>query len=190
MELPFARAMEAGEVLKLRDLNSGFQNPRTISLAYYEASLLVEHIVAQFGEPKLRALVQSFADGIDTEAAIKKVLSTDIDALQIVLRRASSTSASRAAPRADAPDGFAARPARRQAQARPRRPIRRAIAVQMALGRALRRTDPAGGDSGVRAGGGSSCRWSPAPESAYMQIVEVALAARRQGARPPRRSKR
>ena len=35
----------AGEMLKLRDLNAGFQNPRTISLAYYEASLLVEHIV-------------------------------------------------------------------------------------------------------------------------------------------------
>src|SRR6185312_193964 len=73
MELPFARAMAAGEIMKVADLNAGFQNPRMISLAYYEASLLVEHIVNRFGEAKLRGLVQSFADGINTEAAVRKV---------------------------------------------------------------------------------------------------------------------
>ena len=68
MEVAFARALDDGQVLKLRELNAGFQNPQTISMAYYEASLLVEHIVEKHGEPALRALVKSFADGIDTEA--------------------------------------------------------------------------------------------------------------------------
>ena len=45
MEITFARAMDQGKVLKLKDLNAGFTKPDTISLAYYEASLLVEHIV-------------------------------------------------------------------------------------------------------------------------------------------------
>ncbi len=50
MEVTFAGALNRGQVMKLRDLNSGFSNPELISLAYYEASLLVEHIVARFGE--------------------------------------------------------------------------------------------------------------------------------------------
>ena len=83
MEVAFARALEDGRSAEARaSLNAGFQNPQTISMAYYEASLLVEHIVEKHGEPALRALVKSFADGIDTEGAIVKVLSSDIDALQ------------------------------------------------------------------------------------------------------------
>ena len=50
MEITFARAMDRGKVLKLKDLNAGFTRPDTISLAYYEASLLVEHIVATRGQ--------------------------------------------------------------------------------------------------------------------------------------------
>lgn len=82
MDIPFARAIDRGQVMKLRDLNAGFTNPDTISLAYYQASLVVEHIVELYGQPKLRALVQSYAEGLDTEAAIRKVLGVDIDVLQ------------------------------------------------------------------------------------------------------------
>ena len=82
MDLPYVRAIDKGQVMKLRDLNSGFMNPQTISLAYFEASLVVEHIVELYGQTKLKALVMSYADGIDTETAIKKVLGVDIDELQ------------------------------------------------------------------------------------------------------------
>jgi tetratricopeptide (TPR) repeat protein len=75
-------------VLKLRDLNAGFTRPDTISLAYYEASLLVDHIVTSRGAPALPALVRSFADGIDTEAALKRALSVSIDDLQATFDRA------------------------------------------------------------------------------------------------------
>ena len=67
MEVTFAWAMDRKQVMQLRELNSGFSNPETISLAYYQASLLVEHIVARFKEPALRELVQVFADDLDTE---------------------------------------------------------------------------------------------------------------------------
>jgi tetratricopeptide (TPR) repeat protein len=82
MDIPFAQAIDRGKVMTLRNLNAGFTNPQTISLAYFEASLVVEHIVEVYGQAKLKALVQSYADGIDTETAIKKVLGVDIDALQ------------------------------------------------------------------------------------------------------------
>ncbi|MDO8680421.1 MAG: tetratricopeptide repeat protein [Acidobacteriota bacterium] len=82
MDLPFTRAIDRGQVIKLRELNSGFSNPETISLAYYQASLVVEHIAEVHGQRKLRELVRSYADGLDTEAAIKHALGVDIDDLQ------------------------------------------------------------------------------------------------------------
>ena len=82
MDIPFARSLERGQVLKIRDLNSGFSSSATISYAYYQASLLVEHIVETYGQRRLRALVEAYADGSDTEAAIKKALGIDIDELQ------------------------------------------------------------------------------------------------------------
>lgn len=175
MEVPFARALDAGEVLKLDDLNAGFQNPRTISLAYYEASLLVEHIVERYGEPALRALVVSFADGIDTPQAIERVLKVDMAALQASfdafldgrfqgLRRALK-----------APEGFAPdQPADRLKAAAAEHPD--SYPVQMALGRALRATDPAAAIAAFE----RAIALAPmitGPESAYMQIVEVATAA-------------
>ena len=42
MDLAFAGMLNRGETLKLRDLNAAFQSPKTISLAYFQASQLIE----------------------------------------------------------------------------------------------------------------------------------------------------
>jgi tetratricopeptide (TPR) repeat protein len=88
MEVTFARAMDKGKVLKLRDLNAGFTRPDTISLAYYEASLLVDHIVTTRGQAALNSLVRSFGDGLDSDAALKRVLNVDFDGLQTTFTKA------------------------------------------------------------------------------------------------------
>jgi tetratricopeptide (TPR) repeat protein len=88
MEVTFARAMDKGKVLKLRDLNAGFTRPDTITLAYYEASLLVEHIVATRGQQALNTLVRSFADGVDSDAALKRAINVDFDGLQASFTKA------------------------------------------------------------------------------------------------------
>ena len=82
MEVPFAVALEQGKALKLRDLNSGFTSGETIALAYYQASLLVDHIVSTHGEAALRTLIHSYADGTENEQAITKSLGVSMDALQ------------------------------------------------------------------------------------------------------------
>jgi tetratricopeptide (TPR) repeat protein len=82
MEVPFALALERAQTLKLRDLNSGFTKPDTIALAYYQASLLVDHIVTTHGEAPLRALVRVHGEGLEGEAAITKALGVSIDQLQ------------------------------------------------------------------------------------------------------------
>ncbi len=82
MAVPFALAMERNQVLKLKDLNSGFTKPDTIALAYYQASLLVGHIIDTHGEAALRALVRSYGQGLEGEAAVTKSLGVSFDALQ------------------------------------------------------------------------------------------------------------
>jgi Flp pilus assembly protein TadD len=82
MEVPFAIALEQGRVLKLGDLNSGFTSAETIALAYYQASLLVEHIVAAHGEAPLRALIRIYGDGVEGEEAITKALGVSLEQLQ------------------------------------------------------------------------------------------------------------
>jgi len=82
MEVTFARAMNKKKVLKLKDLNAGFTRGETIVLAYYEASLLVDHIVSTKGQGALNSLIRSYGEGIDNEAALNKTLGISIDDLQ------------------------------------------------------------------------------------------------------------
>jgi tetratricopeptide (TPR) repeat protein len=82
MEIPFAMALERGQVLKLKDLNSGFTKPDTIALAYYQASLLVGHIVATHGDAALRSLVRVYGEGVEGDAAVEKGLGVSLDTLQ------------------------------------------------------------------------------------------------------------
>jgi tetratricopeptide (TPR) repeat protein len=82
MEVTFARAMNKNKVLKLKDLNAGFTRGETIVLAYYEASLLVDHIVSTKGQGALNSLIRSYGDGLDNETALNKTLGISIDDLQ------------------------------------------------------------------------------------------------------------
>jgi Flp pilus assembly protein TadD len=82
MEVTFARAMNKNKVLKLKDLNAGFTRGETIVLAYYEASLLVDHIVSTKGQGALNSLIRSYGEGIDNETALNRTLGISIEDLQ------------------------------------------------------------------------------------------------------------
>lgn len=82
MEVSFAGARNAGKVMPLATLNDGFSSPELISLAYYEASLLTEHIVARFDEARLRELVRVFSEDVDSNTAVTRVLKVSMDDLQ------------------------------------------------------------------------------------------------------------
>ena len=82
MQFRFVEAMQQGAVLPLAELNAGFSNPETISLAYYQASLVVQHIVESRGEEPLRALLRAYGDGLDTDKAIQKALGEGLPQLQ------------------------------------------------------------------------------------------------------------
>jgi tetratricopeptide (TPR) repeat protein len=81
-ELSFVAAYGQNEHMTLRELNAAFQDPEKISLAYYQASILTEHIVEKYGMGALRKLLMSYGDGLEGEAALKAGLGVDIDTLQ------------------------------------------------------------------------------------------------------------
>jgi cellulose synthase operon protein C len=82
MQVPFAMALEEGKALTLADLNAGFNSPETIGIAYYQASLLVEHIIETHGEDKLLTLVRSYADGAEDPGAVEAALGVPMAQLQ------------------------------------------------------------------------------------------------------------
>jgi tetratricopeptide (TPR) repeat protein len=82
MEVTFAEALDQGKILSVKDLNSGFSDPRMISLAYYEASLLVDYLVTAYGEPALRRLLRSYGQGLENEVALKEAYGASIADLQ------------------------------------------------------------------------------------------------------------
>ena len=82
MDLEYAGLLNRREDIKLKDLNAAFQDPRKIQLAYYEGSLLVEHLVKTYGDPAMNKLVRAFAQGLDTDAALKATLNTDLSQMQ------------------------------------------------------------------------------------------------------------
>ncbi len=140
MEMEFASMLNRGEVLKLKDLNAAFQNPKTISLAYYQASLLVEHIVSAFGERALRALVRGFEKGGDTEAVFKATLNTDFEQMQAgfdqtIERKFGALKRAMAVP--DGVEDLIKTPTATLKTMAAENP--RSYPVQVALGRALRR---------------------------------------------------
>ncbi len=174
MDIPFARALDRGQVLKLADLNSGFMSPELISISYFQASLVVEHIAETFGQPKLRALVESYATGIDTETAISKVLDVSIDDLQgtfdtFVDQRYKGLRQALAAPDGLTPD-LSPDAARAIASAN-----EGSFPAQMALGMALEESDPGKAIEAYERAA-VLVPHATGPESPQARIAEIALA--------------
>jgi tetratricopeptide (TPR) repeat protein len=118
--------------------------------------------------------VLSFAEGINSETAFRKVLGVEIDDLQGSFDTFLGTRFGKLRLALKAPDDF-----------NPELPIEKlksvaeanpdSYPVQMALGRALRQTDPGGAIAAFERAA-ALVPMSTGAESPYMQIVEVSLA--------------
>jgi len=87
MDVEFAARLNRGDTLKLENLNSAFRDGRTIGLAYFQASLLVEHIVATYGDEGLHTLLKAYGQGLETNAAMRAALGEDLGQMQAAFDR-------------------------------------------------------------------------------------------------------
>jgi tetratricopeptide (TPR) repeat protein len=82
MEAAFVRALAADVIPPIRQIEGSFADPRTVSLAYYQAGLVVGYLVDTYGQAKFNALVRSFADGLSLDAALVQAFGAGLDRVQ------------------------------------------------------------------------------------------------------------
>ena len=82
MDLQYAGLLNRGETLPLTQLNAAFTDPKSVGLAYFEASLLVDHLVTTYGDEGLHRLLRAYGRGLDTEAALRDALGVNLAGLQ------------------------------------------------------------------------------------------------------------
>ncbi len=80
--LPFASELARGRNFGVKKLPEAFKRPESLALAYFEASLLVEHLVAQNGEAALRTLLLTYADGAKDADAFAKAFGRSVDEVE------------------------------------------------------------------------------------------------------------
>src|SRR5258706_2938711 len=53
-----------------------------IVLSYYEASLVVDHLMKTYGPAKLNVFLRAYGKGLDTDAALKEAYGVSVDQVQ------------------------------------------------------------------------------------------------------------
>src|SRR6185295_4654815 len=64
-DMEFASMMQGGNVIKLRDLNAAFQDPRKISIAYFQGELVVDFLMEKYGQAGMNKLLRAYGTGLD-----------------------------------------------------------------------------------------------------------------------------
>jgi tetratricopeptide (TPR) repeat protein len=82
LAVQFATALGQGKTFGVKKLPDAFKHPESLALAYFEASLLVEHLVAINGDEGLRTLLAAYADGADDSAAFARAFGRSTDAIE------------------------------------------------------------------------------------------------------------
>jgi len=97
------RMLEADGLIPLENLSSAltaFNDPETISFAYFQSSLLIEYIIDTFGEPALRKVLSDLRKNAIAEKSMGRRL-TSLDKLEAGFTKYAVDRARKVAPRAD-----------------------------------------------------------------------------------------
>jgi tetratricopeptide (TPR) repeat protein len=83
--IQFAAALGAGKTLGVKGIAKGFDvsDSARLSLAYFEASLVVEHLVNLGGDAALRKLLLAYADGATDAVAFTTAFGKSLDQVEI-----------------------------------------------------------------------------------------------------------
>ena len=82
--LGFFLALRDGRLLDIPDLNDGFIRPSwpgQVAVSYYHASLVVEHIGAEYGFPAILEMLEGFRSGWSSSEVIERTLGVSPEAL-------------------------------------------------------------------------------------------------------------
>jgi tetratricopeptide (TPR) repeat protein len=86
LALEFANQFSEGKTFGVKGLPAAFKRPENLALAYFEASLVVEHLVDVNGDAGLRTLLQAYADGASDTEAFAKAFGRSVDAVDATFK--------------------------------------------------------------------------------------------------------
>jgi len=89
--LQYAALWSQNKTFGVKGLPNAFKDPENYTIAYFEASLVVEHLVALKGDAGLRTLLLAYADGATDEQAFAKAFGDGVDAVDTSFRQFVST---------------------------------------------------------------------------------------------------
>ncbi len=170
----------------MKGLPDAFKRPESLALAYFEASLVVEHLVELNGDAGLRTLLLAYADGATDADAFAKAFGKSVDAVDASFKTfVEQRYGALARAMAEPPEpGASRRPA---GAARRERQLRRGTSsVSWRSGRrSCKAGDTAGAKARARAGGQAG-----AAGDRRRQPARAARADRREGRRSDARAPR
>ncbi|MFI5178372.1 MAG: tetratricopeptide repeat protein [Vicinamibacterales bacterium] len=79
LTLEFAAELSAGHTFGFKGMTEAFKHPHNLSLAYFEASLVVEHLVELKGDEGLRTLLKAYGEGANDADAFTKAFGKSLD---------------------------------------------------------------------------------------------------------------
>ena len=85
--LQYAALWSQNKTFGVKGLPNAFKDPENFGIAYFEASLVVEHLVALKGDAGLRELLLAYADGATDEAAFTRAFGQSVDAIDASFRQ-------------------------------------------------------------------------------------------------------
>jgi tetratricopeptide (TPR) repeat protein len=103
MNPKFREMILGGELTPVSKLSGAFLSPKTsahLSFAYYESSLVVEHIVDRFGLEAIRKILRDLGEGVEINTAIAKH-TEPMDKLEPAFAAFAKTRAEALAPKLD-----------------------------------------------------------------------------------------
>jgi len=80
--LEFAQALGRSRTFGVKGMAEAFKRPESLALAYFEASLLVEHLVDERGDAGLRRFLLAYADDATDEEAFAKAFGRTVDQVE------------------------------------------------------------------------------------------------------------
>lgn len=83
LALEFATAFSENRTFGVKGLPTAFQRPRDLALAYFEASLLTEHLVSLNGDEGLRTLLAAYAGGAKDPEAFAKAFGKTVAEIDV-----------------------------------------------------------------------------------------------------------
>jgi tetratricopeptide (TPR) repeat protein len=82
LTLEFGRQLARNRTFGVKNLPDAFKRPESLALAYFEASLVVEHLVELNGDAGLRTLLLAYADGANDADAFGKAFGKSVDTVE------------------------------------------------------------------------------------------------------------